>query len=185
MLREQGYNRCAAVCYACEWAYSRNEKFYDFENIGGDCANFVSQCLLAGCCVMNFSKTNGWYYLDTNTRAPAWTSIRYMYDFLTTNTGPGPYAKEVPLSQLEIGDIVQLANAEGVYYHTALVTCASHGKILVTAHSSNAYMRPLSTYSFSAVRGLHILGCRQRTKADRALPCGEAETEANPDPDVG
>lgn len=170
MLREQGYDRCAVACYACEWAYSRNEKYYDFENIGGDCANFVSQCILAGCHVMNFTKNTGWYYINSNLRAPAWTSIRFMYDFLTTNTGPGPYAREVPISQLEIGDVIQLANEDGIYYHTAIVTCASHEKILVTAHSADVYMRPLSTYSFSAVRGLHILGSRKETSPDKNQP---------------
>ena len=42
------YNPTAAVNYARTWAYSRNPKYFDYSNMGGDCANFVSQCLIAG-----------------------------------------------------------------------------------------------------------------------------------------
>ena len=42
------YNPSKAVAYAKQWAYSRNPKYYDYSNMGGDCANFVSQCLIAG-----------------------------------------------------------------------------------------------------------------------------------------
>ena len=39
------YDRNKAIRYAKKWAYSRNKKYLDFENIGGDCTNFVSQCI--------------------------------------------------------------------------------------------------------------------------------------------
>lgn len=42
------YNRGKAVAYALEWAMSRNPAYLDFEELGGDCTNFASQCLLAG-----------------------------------------------------------------------------------------------------------------------------------------
>ena len=42
------YNPSAAVNYARQWAYSRNPSYHDYSGEGGDCANFVSQCLIAG-----------------------------------------------------------------------------------------------------------------------------------------
>lgn len=42
------YNREKAVEYARRWAYDRNPQYYNFDPIGGDCTNFVSQCLFAG-----------------------------------------------------------------------------------------------------------------------------------------
>lgn len=42
------YNRQKAVDYAHTWKNRRNSQFYDFENLGGDCTNFISQCLLYG-----------------------------------------------------------------------------------------------------------------------------------------
>lgn len=42
------YDRNKAVAYAHKYAYSRNPNYYNFDNIGGDCTNFVSQVLAAG-----------------------------------------------------------------------------------------------------------------------------------------
>ena len=53
-LRLVPYNRLAAVQYAHKWAYGRNPAFYDYEQIGGDCTNFASQCVYAGSGIMNF-----------------------------------------------------------------------------------------------------------------------------------
>ena len=61
MLIPVGYDRFRAVAYALRWALSRNPRYYDFEDIGGDCTNYVSQCLFAGCGVMNYAPENGWY----------------------------------------------------------------------------------------------------------------------------
>ncbi len=42
------YNRDAAAAYAKKWALGRNKEYKDYENWGGDCTNFISQCLKAG-----------------------------------------------------------------------------------------------------------------------------------------
>ena len=103
------YNREAAVAYAHTWAYRRNPAYFDFSGIGGDCTNFASQCIYAGAGVMNFTPLYGWFYRTANDRTPSWTGVQYLYDFLTRNLGAGPFATEVSLSQLEPGDVVQLA----------------------------------------------------------------------------
>ncbi|MBP3352092.1 MAG: amidase domain-containing protein [Lachnospiraceae bacterium] len=53
-MREITYNRTAAVYYARKWALGRNPAYYDFEEVGGDCTNFASQCIYAGAGVMNY-----------------------------------------------------------------------------------------------------------------------------------
>ncbi|MBQ2742544.1 MAG: amidase domain-containing protein, partial [Oscillospiraceae bacterium] len=35
------YNRLYAVRYARRWAFRRNPAYYNFDEIGGDCTNFV------------------------------------------------------------------------------------------------------------------------------------------------
>lgn len=50
------YQREKAVEYAKKWAYRRNPKYYNYDGVGGDCTNFVSQCIYAGCKVMNYKK---------------------------------------------------------------------------------------------------------------------------------
>lgn len=42
------YDRGAAVAYAAAYCGSRNPAYHDYSSQGGDCANFVSQCILAG-----------------------------------------------------------------------------------------------------------------------------------------
>lgn len=155
------YDRAAAVAYARKWAFGRNPKFYDFSKIGGDCTNFASQCIYAGAGVMNFTPTFGWYYKSVNDRTPSWTGVEYLYNFLTANDGAGPFAEEVSLDKLEIGDVVQLGKATGDFYHSPVVVGFSRGQILIAAHSYDAYNRPLSSYSYEKVRGIHILGVRK------------------------
>ena len=110
---------------------------------------------------MNFTPVFGWYYLDGDTRTASWTGVQYFYNFIVGNTGVGPFAVEVGQMGVEIGDVVQLANENGEYYHTLFVCgFADDGDILVAAHSDDALDRPLSTYTYAAARFLHILGVR-------------------------
>ena len=155
------YDRQAAAAYAKKWAFGRNPKYYNFDRLGGDCTNFASQCIFAGAGEMNYTPTFGWYYKDLNDRAPAWTGVEYLYNFLTKNDGKGPFGEETKLSHLEPGDIVQLGRATGDYYHTPVVVAIKNGKIYVAAHTYDAYMRPLSSYNFARIRGVHILGVRK------------------------
>ena len=155
------YDRKAAYDYARKWAFRRNPKYYNFDNIGGDCTNFASQCIYAGAKIMNYTPTFGWYYINVNDRAPAWTGVEYLYNFLTTNEGAGPFGEDVPLNQLEPGDIVQLGSATGDFYHTPVVVAVRNSRIYVAAHTYDAFMRPLSSYNYAKIRTVHIKGVRK------------------------
>lgn len=159
----QQYNRLAAVRYAHKWAYGRNPAFYDYEEIGGDCTNYASQCLFAGTGVMNYTKDFGWYYIDSDEKAPAWTGVEYLHQFLTRDpVTQGPVGEEVDVNDVRPGDILQLSfNAER-YQHTPVVVVAGRNPtpqtIWVAAHSYDADYRPLSTYEYQKLRCLHITG---------------------------
>lgn len=158
-MREKGYNRNVAVEYAVKWALSRNPVYYDFENLGGDCTNFASQCIFAGSGVMNYTPVFGWYYRTLNDRAPAWTSVEFLYDFLTSNRSAGPFAVEVEEGEVQIGDVVQLGKSNGDFYHTPVIV-ETKPQILVAAHSFDVLGKPLYSYNAARVRFLHILGVR-------------------------
>lgn len=167
MLVIKPYQRERAVEYARRWALSRNPLFTDFTGRGGNCTNFVSQCVLAGSCVMNRTMDFGWYYVSDADRAPAWSSVEYFYDFMTgapafatRNGGVGPFAKEVNRNEVVPGDVAQYADEEGDWYHSVLVSSTENGRILVCAHSNDALDRPLSSYEFASVRFLHFEGVR-------------------------
>lgn len=160
-----GYDRGAAVEYALKWAHARNPRFYDFEDIGGDCTNFVSQCLYAGCGVMNYSAENGWYYIDSNDRSPSWTGVVFLRDFLLTNKGAAVYGKLSELYDLEPGDVIQFRNAGGRLYHSVIISYMLYPvtpyNIFVCAHSYDARNRRLSSYDYASAEGIHILGARE------------------------
>lgn len=151
------YNRQKAVEYAQKWALSHNPNFYQFEDIGGDCTNFISQCLLAGECDMNYNKYFGWFYVDSNNRSPSWASVEYFYRFLTTNTKQGPFATQTTLQNLKIGDIIQLRQGN-VFNHTLIISKILNGEIYICAHTDDSLNRPLSSYSYIEHRALHIEG---------------------------
>ena len=159
----QDYDRKAAVMYAHRWAYGRNPAYYDYEKLGGDCTNFASQCIFAGSGVMNFTPTFGWYYIDANQKAPAWTGVMYLWNFLTPKgVSVGPVGEPCKLEDLCPGEIVQLSFKGEDFQHSPVVV--SVGAVptlentLVAAHSYDADNRPLSTYEFRDIRFLHILG---------------------------
>ena len=168
MLLEVPYDRMRAVEYAKTWALSRNPLFFDFTGQGGNCTNFVSQCIFAGCGVMNYTPTFGWYYRTPEDRAPAWTGVNELFRFLTgapelieENGGAGPYAEPITVPmQIDLGDVIQLANRNGEFYHTLIISGFIENDILVCAQSNDALDRPLSTYNYAGLRILHVLGAR-------------------------
>lgn len=154
------YDRAKAYEYAKKWAFGRNPAFYNFEKIGGDCTNYASQCIYAGAGIMNYTPVTGWFYKSANDRTSSWTGVKYLYDFIVGNNGTGPFAEEVPLDKLEVGDILQLGRSNGEFYHSPVVTGISRGNIFVAAHSYDVFNKPLASYDFDRVRGIHILGVR-------------------------
>ena len=166
MLRLIPYNRQAAVAYAHKWAFGRNPAFFDFSEVGGDCTNFASQCLYAGTGVMNFTPEFGWYYIDVNNRAPAWTGVPFFWEFMTRNElSDGPFGLQTTMNFIRPGDFVQIRfGASGeVFAHTPVIVSVGYppalDNILVAAHSNDVDNRPLSTYEdVEEIRFLHILG---------------------------
>lgn len=150
------YNREAALEYAKIWALRRNPKYYNFDNIGGNCTNFISQCLYAGGSVMNFTKDTGWYYINQNNRAAAWTSVSNLHRFLTTNKSHGPKGKVIPLHKIKVADIIQLSFKDGIFSHSLFVT-EVWPIILVAANSDDVLDKPLHNYEYKEARGITII----------------------------
>ncbi|MGE4283299.1 MAG: amidase domain-containing protein [Clostridia bacterium] len=160
------YNRAKAVAYAHQWAFKRNPRYYDFENIGGDCTNFASQCVFAGSNTMNYTRNTGWYYININNRAPAWTGVDFLYSFLINNIGMGPYAEEVDVQDVQPGDIVQLSfNKIDDFNHSPIIVRTGYipqiSNIEIAAHTIDRDNYPLSNYNWEYIRFIHIKGIRR------------------------
>jgi hypothetical protein len=164
MIIEKEYARERAVLYARKYALVRNPLFFSFAGIGGNCTNFVSQCVLAGSCVMNYTPIYGWYYLSTNRRSASWTGVEFFYNFMIENVGVGPFGIEDTLERAEVGDIIQLQNEDGIFYHTVIISEIRDGEIYICANSNDALDKPLSEYNYANLRVIHILGVRFDTR---------------------
>ena len=177
MLLTLPYHRDRAVEYARRWALSRNPLFVDFTGRGGDCTSFVSQCLFAGCGIMNDTPTYGWYYVSATNRAPAWSGVDELYkfligipEFIDANGGTGPYATDATVSGVvELGDVIQLSDANGNFYHSLIISGFLEDDVLVCAHSDDALDRPLSSYRYAGLRALHIEGARLAVDIDQSF----------------
>lgn len=164
-MKEIKYDRNSAYEYAKKWAYSRNPKYYNFDNVGGDCTSFISQCIYEGSKVMNYKTNFGWYYINGNNKSPSWSSVEFLYNFLTQNKSVGPYGKEVSVEQTEIGDIAQLSFNGKKYAHTVIITkkesSSDLNKIYIASHTFDSFNKKLSEYNFQKIRFVKILGVRR------------------------
>ena len=115
---------------------------------------------------MNYTKTFGWYYIDQGDRAPAWSGVNELYnfligapDFIANNGGYGPYATDARIAErIDLGDVIQLARDDGTFYHSLIITGFTDNDILVSAQSNDALDKPLSQYTYASLRALHIEG---------------------------
>ncbi|MDR0917454.1 MAG: amidase domain-containing protein [Oscillospiraceae bacterium] len=151
------YNPQNAVAYAHRWAHGRNTRFYNFTGQGGDCTNFISQCLYAGCGVMDYRRDAGWYYRNLNDRAPAWTSVEHLFRYLTrTADTAGPRGTVVGLGEVSVGDVIQLSFDNSTFGHSLLIVERSDSGIRVATHTDDSDYRQLETYSFAKLRAIRI-----------------------------
>ncbi len=150
------YNRKDAIEYAYKWANGRNPRYYNYDNLGGDCTNFISQCIFAGSRVMNYNKTFGWYYNNANDKSPSWTGVEYLYNFLTRKNGVGPIGKKVLKQNVIPGDIAQLKFGGNDFRHSLFITKIENGNIYVTTHTFDNLNRPLNLYNYVDIRFIHI-----------------------------
>ncbi len=143
------YNREKAIEYAKKYAFNYNPNFYDFSLIGGDCTNFVSQCLFFGGIEMDYS-FDGWFYSSANSRSPSWTSVEDLWNY--GQKGKNLKIEEIEIGQISVGDIVQFYNKnQNRYYHCVIVTKIIEPiklqNVFVTSHDNNAINKSLSLYN--------------------------------------
>ena len=121
------YNPTAAKNYAYSYWETPNQSYCNYSNGGGDCTNFLSQCLKKGgwttnsfwwatgssCC------NNIWACNIQNCYACSWTVANSFYNYVITSgrIENACYVDNV----LRVGDILQLGNSNGVF-HSTIVT---------------------------------------------------------------
>ena len=152
------YNRNIVYEYAKKWAYGRNPKYYNFDQVGGDCTNFVSQCIYAGYNQMNYDKIYGWYYINGNNKSPSWAGVEFLYNFLISNKSVGPHGVETSIDKLSIGDVIQLSFNGEVFSHSLIVIQdgTSTSNTLIAAHSFDTFGKSVNEYEYEKYRCIYI-----------------------------
>ena len=164
------YNREDAVSYANKYADGRNSKYYDYSNLGGNCANYGSQAIQAGGIPNDYIGAYQWKYYSSalntsNTeagRSNSWTSTNYFYDYAKNNTGYGMCAvTDINIFYAEGGDIIQVGYNGYTHTTIAIGQIIKDGKIVDIAINSNTVgleNYPLMGYTYHNKRLIKILG---------------------------
>lgn len=163
MLKINKYNRTLASNYAQKYALIKNPQYHDYSNQGGNCTNYISQCIFAGAPQMNTSN-NGWYYYSPSRTSVSWANVEPFYNFAVTNQGEGFFATVGNIETCEVGDIIQLKfKNKPIFSHALIITqikSRTPRGIIVCANTNDTKNKSLSDYMYEKIRFLHILGYR-------------------------
>ena len=114
---------------------------------------------------MNYSKINGWYYINGNNKSPSWSGVEFLYQFLINNTSTGPYGKISSNEKIEVGDIAQLSFDGIKFSHTLVIVSIINrldlSKIKISSHTFDNFGKAISEYNFKKIRFIHIEGVRK------------------------
>ncbi len=160
---EPFYDRSGAVGYAYKWWNGRNPHYNDYSNSGGDCANFVSQALIAGGLSLwqGYDGSGGGVYSDSNGTIPYCdylhqNLVKYQnatYAYVTSNNFSVP-------NWLEVGDVIIFGNASGDHWeHAALVVYRNGNDVGVAAHTADVWNKSIYDYfpsEFNMINYYHI-----------------------------
>lgn len=147
---DSNFNISDACNYAETFALNPNLKYKSFENIGGDCTNFISQILFAG----GLKQNNSW-----KPYTMPWIRVEDLYLYLTKNNLAIDISKENSLSR---GCIIQFYTPGiGRYFHNGFITYElENNDFLYCCHSYNKLNYPLSQiypHRYPVLRALKII----------------------------
>ncbi len=138
------YNPDAAITYADTYWSNYNENYYNFNDYGGDCANFVSQCLYTGGIPMvtgTIYGSDGWFYVTASNRSATWTGANSHRNWFL-NYGvkiDNPTSAQV----LKGNPVYYNTDSDSNYEHVAIcVGVNNSGTPVVNAHNSDVYRVP-------------------------------------------
>jgi vacuolar-type H+-ATPase catalytic subunit A/Vma1 len=156
ILKQNFYSRENAVSYARRFAMNPNPEYRYFASWGdggGDCSNFVSQCLRAGGARMSYAQPAAWWYNNSGSLSKkqhswsiSWSVAHSLYWCLRERGKKnlaGLRGIEVRyIEMLERGDVIQYEDNRGIIYHSAIITDFTINRgikePLISQHSFNA-----------------------------------------------
>jgi hypothetical protein len=153
------YSYSDAVFYAEKYYKNYNSNYSDWNSAGGDCANFISQCLYAGGKSMagtpgtkvaaeNFAN---WFSKGTTQNvknvSSTWRGADAFRNYWQSNATSYKKFTSVDNSSFSYGyngDAVSLLNSNGRAYHTMIIVGYSSPDFILAAHTGSTKSAKLS-----------------------------------------
>lgn len=159
------YNRTNAKNYAMTWAYKRNNLYNSHPY---DCTNFVSQAIFAGGkpekklspLPTGIKNTTSYWYSDRYDEwklnysvykwkeSTSWIRVTDFYSYWAkTQKVVTSSNVNTIISNANIGDVIQLKNKSGAWYHSMIVVNKANGTLTLAGHTSNTNNRNIKDIS--------------------------------------
>ncbi len=161
---DHSYDRAAAETYMRRYDHQRNDRWYAYDDVGGNCMNFGSQVLLAGGIPMDGQGNGKWYWHGQNDLDLSWINVGRFYSYARENRGYGLVADtEANYYTGEVGDILILG-PDGGHNHTTVISGiirdASGETVdyLLCSNTTNYTDFPAGAYYYTSQRLIKIYG---------------------------
>lgn len=157
--RSSVFYATSAVAYAKKYYNTYNTEYPNWTSYGGDCANFVSQCLVAGGLAMesgNLNSALNWYskgnVCDTNKVSSSFRGANAFKNYflvrakssLKINKGQ---TREYLLNHTNLGDAISFcrtnSNGSAIAYHTMIVVGKDYSSktVYLAGHTNATFNR--------------------------------------------
>jgi hypothetical protein len=164
------YNREAAVNYAIKYALEPNKEYKYFKLVddnGGDCTNFISQCLYAGGAPMDYNNVRPWWYdRKHGTASICWAVAHSLFWYLkinqSTNRNKIKGLEVEDVNTLEMGDLIFYENFKNIIFHSTIVTSFietdGNKEPLISQHTFDQLNGPyLKNYEYKKAHFIKII----------------------------
>ena len=157
------YDRQAALAYMTEYCSHRNEEWYTYDDVGGNCMNFGSQILLAGGIPMDYEGDAKWYWKSVRKVDLPFINVGDFVDYARTNEGFGLVADmDAGYYTGEVGDLL-IFGVNSSRHTTAIcdVVKDAEGNVidyLLCSNTTNYRNFPAGAYYYTGQRLVKIYG---------------------------
>lgn len=146
------YDRQAAAAYATQYCLTRNSSYTNYDELGGNNQNFVSQVLRAGGIPNDPTGNVKWKYYGDNVdetearsgRTPSWIGAYYFYNYASSNYDAGlSCTVGANFFAAEGGDVMMTGMEDGVFStsYAVLDTFGEDGAVTDVLLGSNSVDR--------------------------------------------
>ncbi len=135
-----GYDPDEAIEYSDEYCLDYNDDWPNYNSVGGDCANFVSQCLYAGGMPMREGPVYSqdcWFHYSSTNRSSSWTGAKNQHYYMANYRGIERTARD---ETIYYGSPVYYYYNGGSSCHAVIcVGTNSSGVPIINSHNADRY----------------------------------------------